>query len=126
MREGHLLAPLVGRLLRTPLTHHHGRPFDAVFFTRFEASIFAREFGSRTFSFSTCQLRLDHQETAKSLNQKGLDEQESQIENGISEEKEKQVRTPWHREGSNVPPVKRLRSAGAMTKGRRTFCPASA
>ena len=33
------------------------------------------------------------------------------------QEKEKQVRTPWHREGSDVPPVGRQRSAGAMTKG---------
>jgi hypothetical protein len=28
-----------------------------------------------------------------------------------------QARTPWHREGSDKPPVKRMRSAGAMTKG---------
>lgn len=28
------------------------------------------------------------------------------------------MRTPWHREGSQIPPVKRQRSAGAMTKGK--------
>ena len=56
-------------------------------------------------------------QAAKDLNQKGLDDQESQLDHAISQEKEKQLRTPWHREGSNVPPVKRQRSAGAMTKG---------
>ncbi|MCJ1395909.1 hypothetical protein MMC18_008795 [Xylographa bjoerkii] len=65
----------------------------------------------------------DHADTARSLNQKGLDAQESQIQDGISQEKEKQTRTPWHREGSNVPPVKRLRSAGAMTKGKLLTTP---
>ena len=58
-----------------------------------------------------------HAQTAKELNQKGLDEHESGITDSISQEKEKQIRTPWHREGSNVPPVGRQRSAGAMTKG---------
>lgn len=33
-------------------------------------------------------------------------------------EKEKQTKAPWHREGSDVPPVGRPRSAGAMAKGR--------
>tara|TARA_R110002060_G_scaffold18542_8_gene25471 strand:+ start:1731 stop:1964 length:234 start_codon:yes stop_codon:yes gene_type:complete len=50
-----------------------------------------------------------------------LDEQEDgfhrQIDDAIGEAKELQARTPWHREGSDQPPVKRNRSAGAMTKG---------
>ena len=58
---------------------------------------------------------------AKALNQKGLDEQvdgfHRQIDDAIGEAKELQARTPWHREGSDQPPVKRNRSAGAMTKG---------
>jgi hypothetical protein len=37
--------------------------------------------------------------------------------------KELQTRTPWHREGSDKPPVKRMRSAGAMTKGPSTSSP---
>ena len=40
-----------------------------------------------------------------------------QIDNAIGEARELQTRTPWHREGSDEPPVKRARSAGAMTKG---------
>lgn len=39
------------------------------------------------------------------------------IHEAIAQEKEKQTRAPWHREGSNKPPVARQRSAGAMTKG---------
>ena len=38
----------------------------------------------------------------------------------ISEGKEKQARAPWHREGSDMAPVARQRSAGAMTKGMPT------
>jgi len=66
------------------------------------------------------------QNKAKELNQRGLDDQEKefkngefhmQIDNAIGQHKELQSRTPWHREGSDKPPVKRLRSASAMTKG---------
>ena len=55
---------------------------------------------------------------AKDLNQQGLEEQESSIGKSMSQENAKQIRTPWHREGSNVPPVARQRSAGAMTMGK--------
>jgi hypothetical protein len=39
------------------------------------------------------------------------------LDKKIGDAKELQTRTPWHREGADQPPVKRLRSAGAMTKG---------
>ena len=45
---------------------------------------------------------------------------ESTVASPSQVEKEKQTRAPWHREGSNVPPVRRPRSAGAMTKGRHS------
>lgn len=59
---------------------------------------------------------------AKDLNKKGQEEEESKIKKGqldeaIGNSKELQARTPWHREGSDQAPVKRNRSAGAMTKG---------
>jgi hypothetical protein len=41
-------------------------------------------------------------QAVKDLNQKGLDEQESQLDDAIAQEKEKQTRTPWHREGSQI------------------------
>lgn len=64
----------------------------------------------------------DYAQAAKELNQKDLDEQESQVGDAISHEKQekgKQARTPWHRQGSDVPPVARPRSASAMTKGEQ-------
>jgi hypothetical protein len=39
------------------------------------------------------------------------------LDKKIGDAKEPLTRTPWHREGADQPPVKRLRSAGAMTKG---------
>jgi hypothetical protein len=35
----------------------------------------------------------------------------------VAEDQEKQQRAPWHRQGVDVAPVRRQRSAGAMTKG---------
>ncbi|KAI9752993.1 MAG: CAAX farnesyltransferase (FTase) subunit beta [Chaenotheca gracillima] len=46
-----------------------------------------------------------------------------QLDDAIGDQKEKQARTPWHREGSDLPPVKRPRSAGAMTKGKLLTTP---
>ncbi|KAK5682724.1 hypothetical protein LTS10_005854 [Elasticomyces elasticus] len=40
-----------------------------------------------------------------------------------AESKDKQIRSPWMREGSDVPPVSRNRSAGAMTKGKLLTTP---
>ena len=44
---------------------------------------------------------------------------ESSVEIDRGAEKEKQRKAPWHREGSDIPPVARQRSAGAMVKGSR-------
>ena len=43
---------------------------------------------------------------------------QSTIEKAIGADKEKQNKAPWHREGSDMPPVARQRSVGAMTIGR--------
>ncbi|KAG8530913.1 uncharacterized protein KY384_004270 [Bacidia gigantensis] len=45
------------------------------------------------------------------------------FEDAVGQEKEKQTRTPWHREGSQLPPVRRPRSAGAMVKGKLLTTP---
>ncbi|KAL6717641.1 hypothetical protein ACLMJK_005556 [Lecanora helva] len=37
--------------------------------------------------------------------------------------KDQQAKAPWHREGSDIPPVARQRSAGAMTKGKLLTTP---
>ncbi|KAL8957476.1 MAG: hypothetical protein Q9183_006047, partial [Haloplaca sp. 2 TL-2023] len=49
--------------------------------------------------------------------------QESEFEASVAQEKEKQTRTPWHREGSSTPPVARPRQASAMTKGKLLTTP---
>ncbi|KAH8600909.1 hypothetical protein B0O99DRAFT_589784 [Bisporella sp. PMI_857] len=82
---------------------------------------------SAKFSTSS-QIRKDnHAAKARELNQKGLEEQEGsfnkQIDNAVGQAQELQVRTPWHREGSDKPPVKRLRRASAMTKGKLLTTP---
>jgi calcium uniporter protein, mitochondrial len=78
----------------------------------------------RFFSANTAFRKKDkdsYASQAKELNKKGQEKQEdgikSQLDDTIGEAKELQARTPWHREGSDQPPVKRNRSAGAMTKG---------
>ncbi|RDW68262.1 hypothetical protein BP5796_08919 [Coleophoma crateriformis] len=62
---------------------------------------------------------------AEELDQKCQDEQEqeSNLDEQIGQAKELQTRTPWHREGSDKPPVKRMRRAGAMTKGKLLTTP---
>lgn len=60
---------------------------------------------------------ISYEQKAKALNQQGVDEALSDFDDVVAEEKDKQHRAPWHREGVDVPPVRRQRSAGAMTKG---------
>ncbi|KAL8936311.1 MAG: hypothetical protein Q9211_004252, partial [Gyalolechia sp. 1 TL-2023] len=57
---------------------------------------------------------------AKDHPQEGNNGQESDF---IAQQKEKQSQAPWHREGSDTPPVARQRSAGAMTKGKLLTTP---
>lgn len=54
---------------------------------------------------------------ATDLNQKGIDQELNEYDQNVAEEKEKQRKAPWHREGAQDPPVRRQRDAGAMTKG---------
>ena len=54
---------------------------------------------------------------ANDLNNNITQEEKDHFAKKLREDKGKQIRTPWHREGSNVPPVHRQRSASAMTKG---------
>jgi hypothetical protein len=54
---------------------------------------------------------------ASELNNNITQEEKDHFAKKLQEDKGKQIRTPWHREGSDTPPVARQRSAGAMTKG---------
>lgn len=56
---------------------------------------------------------------AEELNNNVTKEEEQDYDQRLKREtKERQIRAPWNREGSDVPPVARQRSAGAMTKGK--------
>ena len=56
-------------------------------------------------------------QTASELNQQGLDFQEKGVKEKLEEAQENKIKTPWHRAGSDTPPVEQDGSAGAMTKG---------
>jgi hypothetical protein len=60
---------------------------------------------------------------ASELNNKITQEEKDDFAKKLQEDKSKQIRTPWHREGSDKPPVARQRSAGAMTKGKLLTTP---
>jgi hypothetical protein len=84
---------------------------------------------SRSVNNVTQSLRnVSYEQKAKDLNQQGVDEALSEFDTAVAEDKEKQHRAPWHRQGVEEPPVRRQRSAGAMTKGTlltagaKTFC----
>ncbi|KAJ4371190.1 hypothetical protein N0V83_004406 [Neocucurbitaria cava] len=57
------------------------------------------------------------------LNENVTQEEKDHFAKKLDEDKGKQIRTPWHREGSDKPPVARQRSAGAMTKGKLLTTP---
>ena len=59
---------------------------------------------------------------AKDLNHDITKEEQEDYDQKLKREvKERQIRAPWNREGSDTPPVARQRSAGAMTKGEFKF-----
>jgi len=65
---------------------------------------------------------------AKELNRKGIELREKgettkdgQINYAFGDAKEKQTRTPWHREGPEQPPIRKLRSGREMPKGRASY-----
>ncbi|KAH4014780.1 calcium uniporter protein [Parastagonospora nodorum] len=60
---------------------------------------------------------------AAELNENITQEEKDHFARRLEEDRGKQIRTPWHREGSDVPPVARQRSAGAMTKGKLLTTP---
>ena len=73
---------------------------------------------SPRWSYNSQQVRhVTSAQKARDLNQQGIDDQVSAFDEALKQETDKQHRTPWHREGAQEPPVRRQRSASAMTKG---------
>lgn len=74
-----------------------------------------------TYAIRRDQVRyVSYEQQAKDLNQKGIDNQLHDYDAKIAADQEKQRQAPWHREGSDKPPVHTQREAGAMTKGKLT------
>lgn len=84
-------------------------------------------FPSRAYSSRTPSEEEGYAVRDNPLSQKSRNGQEqqpgSQIDDAIGQQTELQARTPWHREGPDMPPVKRMRSASAMTMGVLPFVP---
>lgn len=55
--------------------------------------------------------------TAQSLHEKATADEMEEYNAEVEHFKQRQQERPWHREGVDSPPVRRQRSAGAMTKG---------
>jgi calcium uniporter protein, mitochondrial len=72
--------------------------------------------------FSTSHSRLVESRELHKPSQPGPEKQQDHGDL-INQAKEKQRRTPWHRDGANVAPVRRERSAGAMVKGKLLTTP---
>ncbi|TGO65522.1 hypothetical protein BCON_0002g01070 [Botryotinia convoluta] len=124
-RATHLLPRSISQTTYRPAS------FVGTFRDRAASQLFTKQSPSsclRTFtSTNIWREEKSHTEKAKELSQKGLDKEEdwfnNQLDNAIGQQKEIQARTPWHREGADQPPVKRNRSAGAMTKGKLLTTP---
>ncbi|EMC98303.1 hypothetical protein BAUCODRAFT_32321, partial [Baudoinia panamericana UAMH 10762] len=64
-----------------------------------------------------------HSQSAANLSHDVTQAEKDHFRRIEKESKDKQTRSPWMREGSNVPPVARQRSAGAMVKGKLLTTP---
>lgn len=60
---------------------------------------------------------VSYEQEARALNQKGIDDQLSEYNTQGAEEKEKQRRTPWHREGVADAPASKPQSAARGAEG---------
>jgi hypothetical protein len=82
---------------------------------------------TQTVRYGQKDLHHDYNNTnarpAEDLNHNITQEEKDDWARKVQEDKIKQIRTPWHREGSEKPPVARQRVAGAMTKGNDFFSP---
>ncbi|KAI9712653.1 MAG: hypothetical protein M1820_001274 [Bogoriella megaspora] len=109
--------------LRSQYLHHRPRIQHTQFHRSFHISVSRflqprpAENNRESGSFSS------YAQPASELNHDIGKEEMERYDREVSENKEKQIRTPWHRDGSDLPPVTRQRSAGAMTKGKLLTTP---
>lgn len=117
------------RAARTPALSSQLRIFRFYASPSCDTSAFARRNAWRAFGSTPNNLIQERpvmsssSQPASELNNNITQEENEDFDQRVAEDKGKQIRTPWHREGSDVPPVGRLRSAGAMTKGAQPASP---
>ncbi|KAF4542139.1 Coiled-coil domain containing protein [Lasiodiplodia theobromae] len=117
------------RAARTPALSLQLRIFRFYASPSCDTSAFARRNAWRAFGSTPNNLIQERpvmsssSQPASELNNNITQEENEDFDQRVAEDKGKQIRTPWHREGSDVPPVGRLRSAGAMTKGKLLTTP---
>lgn len=75
-------------------------------------ALFPREIVTRSFHSSRINYRDEHDEKARDLNQKGLDEAEQEVR-----VKQNQVKRPWLRENADKPPAETPPQESPNAKG---------
>lgn len=78
--------------------------------------LFSRTIATRSFHSSRISCRDEHDEKARNLNQKGLDEAEQEIR-----VKQNQVKRPWLRENADKPPAETSPPENPNAKGLYSF-----
>ncbi|KAF1950907.1 hypothetical protein CC80DRAFT_481916 [Byssothecium circinans] len=112
---GHTFArPITSPVFR--LHQHNPRP-TTIPYRSFAYSNILRRAQPKDDSYDNSNAR-----PAVDLNQEITQEEKDEYERQL-QDKTRQMRAPWNREGSDVPPVARQRSAGAMTKGKLLTTP---
>ncbi|KAI9700046.1 MAG: hypothetical protein M1836_002580 [Candelina mexicana] len=122
----HLITPTTPKVISASLIGALRLQDHACFLARkSQVGKLSPSYQRRAYPSSSSLLYADasYKQVAKELNQKGLDQQQADLDSQVTEQKEKQIRTPWHREGSAVAPVSRQKSAGTMTKGKLLTTP---
>lgn len=98
----------------SPPSRHERRSFTSTPTWRLREK---REFDASTSAHNS------YSQPAQDLSQDVYQVEKNHFDRIEEESKDKQMRSPWMREGSDKPPVARLRSAGAMTKGKLLTTP---
>ena len=88
----------------------------------FTTTIVARVQEKQEFQVSTSRQN-SYTQPAAEQSQNVTEAEKNHFDRIEEESKQKQMRSPWMREGSEKPPVARNRSAGAMTKGKLLSTP---
>lgn len=109
-------------LIRAGWRHASSRPYRPVNISialSLKTSSSLRCLSKANVFYSRQQIRLGSSGFKNSSSHRVVDDHElSHYDAQIAEQQQKQSEAPWHREGLTDPPVRRQRSAGAMTKGK--------